>query len=310
MTYLQLEILMKVIELGSFTRAAKFLHLTQPNISHAISGLEEELGFTLLMRGRNGVYLTDIGKRLFPYIQNSLDHFEILKQEVATIKELKVGTLKIGYFPTCPTNLVSKIIRAFNNLYPGIEVDIQQGSSEEINHWLESGIIDTGFVILPSKDFDTVPLITDHLSAFLPTTHPLASESIVCAEQLSFESIIMPKGGCEVYIKDFFNISDLDVDIKIDVSDINTILSLVQEEMGITILPKMVLPQNLIGIQAVPLSPQIQIEIGLAVRSFKNMSPAVKIFIEEVSSNISLFKCSKFIEFLKQTLNQNENFSK
>ncbi|NDI34603.1 LysR family transcriptional regulator [Chengkuizengella sediminis] len=281
MTYLQLEIFIKVVELGTFTQAAKALHLTQSNISHAIAGLEKELGFTLLTRGRNGVYLTDIGKRLLPHIQESLYHLECVKQEAADIKGLKIGSLKIGCFPSCPTNLPPKIIGAFHNLYPGIELDIQQGSCEEIKHWLVSGTIDTGFITLPNKNFDTVPLITDHFSAMFPIHHPLTAEAAVCAEQLSFEPIIMPRGGCEIYIKDFFSTSGKVPNIKFEIWDINTIISMVQEGVGITILPEMALPKNLTGVHVIPLSPRMQLQIGLAVRSFKHMSPAVKVFIEE-----------------------------
>ncbi|NBI29072.1 LysR family transcriptional regulator [Chengkuizengella marina] len=283
MTYIQLEIFLKVVELGTFTKAAKALHLTQSNISHSIAGLEEELGFTLLTRGRNGVYLTDIGKRLLPHIQESLHHLECVKQEVADIRGLKIGTLKVGCFPSCPTNLPPKIIGAFHSLYPGIELDIQQGSCEEIKHWLVSGTIDTGFITLPNHNFDTVPLITDYFSALFPIKHPLSSETTVCAEKLSLEPIIMPRGGCEIYIKDFFKSSGSVPNTKFEIWDINTIISMVQEGMGITILPEMALPKNLTGIHVIPLSPQMQLQIGLAVRSFKHMSPAVKIFIEEAN---------------------------
>lgn len=65
MTITQLQVLIKTIELGSFTKAARVLNMTQPAVSHAISSIESELGVTILIRDkRQGLLVTDVGSRI------------------------------------------------------------------------------------------------------------------------------------------------------------------------------------------------------------------------------------------------------
>lgn len=65
MTITQLQVLIKTIELGSFTKAARVLNMTQPAVSHAISSIESELGVTILIRDkRQGLLVTDVGNRI------------------------------------------------------------------------------------------------------------------------------------------------------------------------------------------------------------------------------------------------------
>lgn len=65
MTITQLQVLIKTIELGSFTKAARVLNMTQPAVSHAISSIESELGVTILIRDkRKGLIVTDVGSRI------------------------------------------------------------------------------------------------------------------------------------------------------------------------------------------------------------------------------------------------------
>lgn len=89
---------MKVVELGSLTKAADALGFTQSGVSHAISSLEEELGFTLLLRGRSGVRLTPNGEQLLKPIREMLNWNEQLKQVAASIHGLETGTVRIGTF--------------------------------------------------------------------------------------------------------------------------------------------------------------------------------------------------------------------
>ena len=87
------EIFLKVVELGSVTRAAEQLDYTQSGVSHAISGMEEEFGFPLLIRRRSGVQLTPDGEQVLPAIQNIVNSREQLHQIVSAIHGLNAGTV-------------------------------------------------------------------------------------------------------------------------------------------------------------------------------------------------------------------------
>lgn len=105
------KIFLCVVEMGSFTKAGEVLNLTQSAISHAISGLEHELGLTLLIRGRSGIRLTNNGERLMKRFREIVQMDEKLYQEVALIKGLEIGTVKIGTFSSVSIHWLPRILK-------------------------------------------------------------------------------------------------------------------------------------------------------------------------------------------------------
>ena len=88
--------LLKVVEIGSYTKAAEILGYTQPALSQMIASLEKEIGITLLYRSRYGVRLTPDGEKLFPTIQLAVQQYEALRQMEYEINGLKSGVVRIG----------------------------------------------------------------------------------------------------------------------------------------------------------------------------------------------------------------------
>lgn len=144
------EILLKAVETGSLTKVGEQLNLTQSAVSHAISSLEQELGLTLLIRNRSGVRLTSSGERLIPYFQGILQLKERLYQEIALIKGLVAGTVKLGVFSSVSIQWLPGMVKAFNSKFPHIEVKLYDGHYQEIEQWLATGQVDLGFVSLPT----------------------------------------------------------------------------------------------------------------------------------------------------------------
>ena len=89
MTLFSYEIFDAVARQGSFNKAAQQLHLTPSAISHAIAVMEEELGFALFNRGKNGVSMTSYGASLYPSIRAVLNSDEALKQSIARLNGLE-----------------------------------------------------------------------------------------------------------------------------------------------------------------------------------------------------------------------------
>ena len=94
MTLFSYEIFDAVARQGSFNKAAQQLHLTPSAISHAIAVMEEELGFALFNRGKNGVSMTSYGASLYPSIRDVLNSDEALKQGIARLNGLEKAFLK------------------------------------------------------------------------------------------------------------------------------------------------------------------------------------------------------------------------
>lgn len=179
-TITQLQVLVKAIDTGSFTKASHVLNMTQPAVSHAISNLEADLGVKLLLRDRKrGLLLTDIGERILVHIRAVLNHIEKVEQEVAAEKGFEVGTIRIGSFPSASTKFLPGIIKVFKQKYPSLQLIVHEGTLDEIKSWLKSKAIDIGFIVLPSTSMDIVPIAKDEMVVLVPKTHALSEKILL-----------------------------------------------------------------------------------------------------------------------------------
>jgi DNA-binding transcriptional LysR family regulator len=276
---LQYEVFLSVVENGSFTKAGEKLGLSQSGVSHNISTLETELGIVLLRRNRNGISLTDAGERVIPHIRQIIHHAKLLEQEAALIQGIEVGSIKIGTFPSFSSRFLPGLIHNFIKRFPGIQIELYEGGYAEIEEWIASGTVDIGFLTQPSREFETIQLLKDELLVLIPENHRFNTMELVQAESLHNESFIMPKAGCDVLIKRLFKENNVLPNVIFEIEDNNTIISMVQEGLGITIIPKMVLPRNIPNTRLIPLGTNLYREISIAIKSLKQSSPSIKKFI-------------------------------
>jgi DNA-binding transcriptional LysR family regulator len=285
MTITQFQVLVKAIDTGSFTKAAHDLNMTQPAVSHAISSLEKDLGVTLLFRDRKkGLILTDVGERTLFHIRTVLNHIERIEQEVAAEKGLEIGKIQIGSFPSATTQFLPNIIKVFQQKYPSLKIVIHEGTLDEIEEWLAAKVIDVGFVVLPRKEMGVLPIAKDKMVVVLSRTHSLSNKGAISINDLDNEPLILCRGGFESPIIDMFNKAKVELRAEYTVSHINTLLKMVQEELGIAIVPKFSLTHLTEDICVRDLEPEFCREIALAVPSLKEASIAVKLFMEEMKN--------------------------
>ncbi|MET3196103.1 LysR family transcriptional regulator [Bacillus sp. OAE603] len=282
MSTFQYEVFLEVVETGSFTKAGEKLGLTQSGVSHNILTLETELGVVLLHRNRNGISLSDAGERLIPYIRQIIQTAKRLEQEAAFIQGIEVGTIKIGSFPSFSSKFLPGIIKDFQKIYTGIKIELFEGDYGNIKKWLTQGTIDFGFLPLPIHDFESISLQKDRLFVFLHKHHHLSTLEKLNINSLQSESFIMPKSGCEILVKGLLKKHNIEPNIVFEIEDNQTIISMVEEEIGLTILPELVLPKHLSNTKVIPLEQEMYREIGLVIKSMKQASPSVKKCIEIV----------------------------
>jgi len=288
MTITQLQIFVKTVEMGSFTKAAQSLNMTQPAVSHAISSIESELGVTLIIRDkRKGLILTDVGKRILIHIREILNGIEKVEQEVAAEKGHEVGTIRIGSFPSASAYFLPKIINIFRQKYPNLELILYEGTLKEVEGWLLSRVIDIGIVILPNEEMEIIPLTRGKMVVVLRDDHTLYKKSAITIQDLNNEPIIIFKGGYEPPIIDMFKQAGVPLRIKYAVSTVTTSLNMIQEGLGLAILAELSLSNLPPNVRTRELEPQVWREIGLAVPSLKESSLAVQLFIEEVQELFS-----------------------
>ncbi|MCT1401065.1 LysR family transcriptional regulator [Paenibacillus sp. p3-SID867] len=279
------KVLLKVVELGSLTQAAEVMGFTQSGVSHMISSLEDEFGFSLLIRNRSGAKLTTNGEEILKTIREILKWNEHLEQQVASIHGIELGTIHIGTFTSVGVHWLPGIIQDFQRDYPHIEIRLVEGDYREIEDWIAEGKIDCGFLSLPTSDtFDAIPLHQDPMLVLLPLEHPLSSEDSISLSQIENEPFIMPSQGSDYDVNRMLVKARIKPDIKYTLGDDYAIMAMVEKGLGISILPELVLRGQLRNIRLIELKEKSFRSLGIAVNSMREISPATKRFLNYVKS--------------------------
>lgn len=290
MTIARFEVFSKVVELSSFTKAAKALHITQSAVSHAIASLESEWAVNLLVREKGkDLALTEIGTKILIQIREILNRMEHINQEIALQANLEIGTIRIGSFTSASACLLPKIISKFHRKYPKIELKLFEGSYEEIIEWLKTGVIDVGFIIEQDLDceFDTVPLIEDTIAVAFPDNGRFLGKDFIQIEDLNNEPLIMPKGMYQLYIEAIFKKAKVQPNVRFEVQDCNTIANMVNEGLGVTVGSELFLKTQP-NIYTKRLQLASLRKIALACMSKQDTSPAVQSFLKVATEVYSL----------------------
>lgn len=282
------EIFHTVVQLGSLSQAAVKLGLTQSAVSHAVASLESEWGFSILHRGRSGIHLTNNGEMVLQYVREILKWNEHLEQQIANINGVEKGAVRIGTFSSVTNLWLPRIMSYFNECHPAIEIKLMEGSYDDIEQWISSGEVDFGFLSLPTiKPFEVIPLKKDRMQLIVSDKHPLASCNQVGFEQIKEEMFIMPKKSCDNDVRRILKENHVTPAVRYELEDDQAIISMVQNGLGISILPEMVLFRVPNDVRILSLEGDHCRSIGLAALYFKTMSPAAGKFIPYIQSEIN-----------------------
>jgi len=271
----------KTVELGSFTKAAELLNYSQSGISRMISDLEAEWGVRLLERNRSGIRLTSDGMEVLPYVRKICSDYEGLQSQVSEIKGLESGIIRIGTFSSVATHWLPKIIKDFQNDYPNIDYELRLGDYTEIEDWISEGSVDCGFLRDPSAlNMDIIPLQKDELIVVIPQGHPLEKYDKVPLSALCDYPFMLLEKGSKSNISKLFEEHGLKPQIKFTTWDDYAIMSMVENGLGIGILPKLILQRMPYQIVEKELAEPAYLDICLALRNKDDLSFAMKQFIE------------------------------
>lgn len=285
MTFTQLEVFSLVAQLQGFTAAALRLGISQSAVSHAIKSLEKELGVALIERGLPTVELTEAGKRLVTRAREIVGLADAMRQEAAGALGLCCGKVRIGSFgPTSSLKLLPAILCAFREKYPGIDVEIEEGSDDEVRQWIIDRRVDVGFVVMPDDDIDTVQLVEDQILAILPRSHPLANQASVSVAELAALPFVAVDSGCFAPVASAFARARMAPKVRYRMTQVMTILGMVQAGEGVSAMAELALPTgcrtSYPDVVALPFRPAIPRRVGLGMRSLEHASPAVQAFVD------------------------------
>lgn len=267
---------MAVAEAGNFRRAAKALSLSQPGVSVHVAQLEAELGVTLLERNRRGLALTAAGTALLSRARVLLPALREALAEAAAVGEGRVGTVRIGFWGSASYQFLPRALRLAEREFPDARILLRQMRTESQVAALLARELDLAIVREPSVPMGVAAtlLIAENFMVALPSSHPLATERRIGAEQLHAQPMVtLPTGSGPLRDAMMAELADAGATAVIvdEVTDMATALGLVSAGRGLALVPSSVSRLRMPGIAFRPLAqPRRRAEQWLWRRSDDN----------------------------------------
>jgi len=272
----RLECFVAVAEAGNFRRAAKALSLSQPGVSVHVAQLEAELGVTLLERNRRGLALTAAGTALLSRARVLLPALREALAEAAAVGEGRVGTVRIGFWGSASYQFLPRALRLAEREFPDARILLRQMRTESQVAALLARELDLAIVREPSVPMGVAAtlLIAENFMVALPSSHPLATERRIGAEQLHAQPMVtLPTGSGPLRDAMMAELADAGATAVIvdEVTDMATALGLVSAGRGLALVPSSVSRLRMPGIAFRPLAqPRRRAEQWLWRRSDDN----------------------------------------
>jgi len=238
-----------ISELGSFSRAAEKLYITQPAISKRISTLELELDCQLFDRLGKTVQLTQAGEALIPGYQRILDEIDDSKRIISNLREVVSGHLRFGTSHHIGLHRLPPVLREYTKLYPEVELDIQFMDSEQAAQHILKGSIELALITLPDnveKPLTTIPIWYDAMQCVTAKDHILTSKKNLSIKQLSEYGALLQ--SYNTHTRDIIdNALKLSSDAKIIMESnyLETIKAMIQHGLGWGVLPESMIDKHL-----------------------------------------------------------------
>lgn len=276
-----------IARLKNFSAAARELNTAQPAVSRQIAELEQEFKTKLFWRTTREVSLTTAGEALLVEALEILDKASRTELIVRRASEGKTGRLRIGYLSGATLTFLPKLIRNYVERYPDIQIQLADMTALEQIEAFEANQIDISLSRpLPpeySKRYSSDLIYDDELAAFLPSSHPLANRSSISLRELKAESFVIFQRSHATGLFDQIIIackkSGFSPQIVIQPGTMQTVLTEVASELGVSLAPGCIRNLNMTGCVCIPIRESLN-PIPLQLhRITAPESPTVKAFV-------------------------------
>ena len=247
-----LEYFVAVADERSFTRAAARLHVVQSGVSAAVKALEHELDAPLLERTSKRVALTDAGAALLPKARATLDAARAARDAVDEVRGGLRGTLRIGTLTSVGLIDLPALLGSFHRAHPDvmIQLTVSTRGSLGLTEALTDGSLDLAIVSVPGRAPVGVhirQLLTVPLELVVPAGHRLARLEQRRIADLADEPFVdFPIGyGNRTVVDRAFAAAGVDRHVAVEVIDIGTGAGFVRHGLGVAILPRFAVREDL-----------------------------------------------------------------
>lgn len=243
MTITQLQYVLAVAEHKNFTLAAEKSYVTQPTLSMQVQKLEDELGVLIFDRSKKPISITAVGKKIVDQAKNIVAEAERIKDIVDQDKGYIGGDYTLGIIPTVMPTLLPMFLNTFIKKYPKVNLIIKEQPTDVMIRNILDGHLDAGIAATPLEiEFiKERPLYYEPFVGYVPQNHRLSQEQLLSTEHLDVNDVLLLQDG-HCFRDGVINLCKASKNIggetfKIESGSFETLVSLSDEGMGMTLLP-------------------------------------------------------------------------
>ena len=276
---------------GSITRAANFLHLTQPTLSRQLQDLEKELGQKLFVRGSHNISLTPEGMILRKRAEEIVDMVDKTESVFRSISDTVSGDIYIGGGETESMKYIAEVIKDLREEYPAIKYHLYSGNAEDVTERLDKGLLDFGILIqptdlskyeyitLPSKDVWGVLMKKDSALALKKEIKldDLYDLPLICSRQ------VVRRTSVKNDFLEWFGGNFEKMNVAATYNLVYNARIMVEEGIGYALtLDKLVNTMHTSNIAFRPLSPKLESGLDIVWKKYQIFSPAANLFLSKL----------------------------
>jgi LysR family hydrogen peroxide-inducible transcriptional activator len=255
----QLSYLVKLAEKLSFTQAAEASFVTQSTLSGGIQELERQLGVQLVERDRQQVRMTPVGEQVVERARGLLSMAKDLVEHAAREADPMGGLLRLGAIPTIAPFMLPPLVRAGRERHPGLRIALREEPTARLLAQLRDGQLDFGLIALP---YDTTglkvrALFDEELWLIAAAGDPAAKPARPTVAALDPQRLLLlEEGHClRNHTLEGCGLAERANASGIEASSVTTLVQMVEEGLGIALLPEMALKAGLLNGTAVVARP-------------------------------------------------------
>ncbi len=283
-----------VVQWKGYREASRRLHVAQPAISQTVADLEDELGLKLFSRAKRVAQLTPEGEIFYREAMRTLAQADLAINTAKRAAKGEVGNLSIGFLGSATYAFLPELIRTFKAQYPGVQLTLQELTPLQQEAAFNKGEIDIGFTRAltaeQGKVFTSRCLYRDPMMAVLPRSRQVKTKRVGISDLANERFVLFHRDGAPGLfdtITRMCNDAGFSPRVENEPNMMQTVLSLVEAEEGVSIVPACVRNLRSAGVCFYRVQPDnVRVEL---IAAWKKEAPSVvlRAFLDLIDANVS-----------------------
>jgi DNA-binding transcriptional LysR family regulator len=248
MIFGQIQAFVEVVRLGTVSRAAEALAITQPALTARLHGLERHLGQPLFARSGRGLRLTDAGRAFLPYAYRTLRAVADGREAVEDLATGRAGRLIIGATGSVSSYVLPAVLKRFRQAHPRVDLIVRTGHSDQVLELVLTDAVELAIVReLQHRDVEVRPLYDDDLILVAHPSHAFAARGSATLSEVGEAGLVLFDRASSFYglTQALFTSAGVATRTVMELDNFEAAKKMLEEGLGVALLPAVAVEREL-----------------------------------------------------------------